>query len=122
MLIFRVENVAGEGPYNSGYWDYQDEMGDTHGSDRVNHPTPLAEPELDGIDSDEVCGTVSPESLLAWFDGYWNPLADAGFAVSIFDAENARTSSTTGQAVFLQSTPRLDRVDIQTFLRSLGEA
>lgn len=64
-----------------------------------DHPTPWAD-ELINISHYEVCGFADFDSLLYWFSEYTEWLHDLGYVANVFESDDARVSSTTGQAVF----------------------
>lgn len=114
-IIFRVQNDDGIGPYNSAEWDGQTEMRMTHCDD--SHLSPNSDPQLDGISYSEQCACDSPESLLTWFEGWWEALAAAGFRVVIIRCAEVRYGE-NGQCVYGKYAPAEERdtLDIDTFL------
>ncbi|ADE43472.1 hypothetical protein phiSA1p28 [Streptomyces phage phiSASD1] len=97
------------GPYNSE--DYQagttKRMVIAHGGaeQRYQHPTPTADPYLNGLSSWEVCGLSSMDALLDWFAQWLRTLDDAGFVIWTYDVPDAdvRVGRTGGQVVFTAS-------------------
>lgn len=105
MKVYRFENSYGIGPYRY----YKDELMDmvTAHAD-YDHPSPIKDPGLQlFITPNLVCGMDSMEGLLTWFNGYFLGLADSGYEISIWESENARVSSVTGQVVFDRSQATL---------------
>lgn len=65
------------------------------------HPTPRADPLLNGIDSHERCGFDSLEALNRWFEGWGEALAESGFQVWMYEVPDwAVRVGKFGQAVF----------------------
>jgi hypothetical protein len=100
MLVYRFEHPdTGQGPYQFD-GEGADELDDMRWSHQdFEHMAPWMDDRLGGIDSYEVCGCDSPESLLAWFDGWIDELAEVGFMISVRYTEAARLGE-NGQVVF----------------------
>lgn len=65
------------------------------------HPTPWADPRLNGIEPNEVCGFESVESLNLWFRGCLTDLEEIGFEVQQFDVpDDLVRVGMSGQAIF----------------------
>lgn len=115
MLVFRVEDANGMGPYqdssaNTDCWTLCADHAD------MFHPSPLRDSKLRGISPDEFCALDSPEALLRWFRGWLERLAEFGFVVTIYNARYARVGE-NGQALFRKERATLrDTLDIDTFL------
>jgi len=120
ILVFRVQDTDGYGPYNGMSWEGRSEMSSSHCDD--SHMSPNADPTLGGISYIEKCGCDSPEALLRWFDGYWEALAEAGFVVKILKAKEARTGR-NGQVVYCyyDEVDERDTLDIDTFVGLFGD-
>lgn len=114
-IIFRVQNDDGIGPYNAASWSGQSTMCEVHCDD--SHLSPNRDSQLDGISHHEQCACDSPESLLAWFDGWWEQLDAAGFHVVIIRTADVRYGA-NGQCVYDRYAPAEERdtLDIDTFV------
>jgi hypothetical protein len=88
MLIYRIENKDGEGPYWCRFdFPYKHPiltMGEDHCADPVNHPSASKEMMKLGYAEDEftkhhVCGFGSIDQMVQWFDSWLNQLEEWGF-------------------------------------------
>lgn len=97
LKIWRVETMnGGRGPYCSGT-DSLEGMFTAHLE--LEHATPLH----DGIytmQETDYCGFVSREQLDKWFTGWEQQLADAGFAVAVYDVPLDKIKFGRTQVVF----------------------
>ena len=101
MLVYRVENNQGIGPYkvypkpNSIM-----ELCEAHNSSRA-HPAPGADPGL-GVfmQKDYFCGFASEAVLKKWFHGWRKHLRTAGFHMAVYQARKVLVSKYTGQVIF----------------------
>ena len=100
MLVYRVENANGLGPYQYALEAFSGagDMCSAHGDKR--HPGPWhPESDLNGINSREFCGLDSPQALLEWFYDFLVDLDADGFHVSVYSTEEVRVGR-YGQALF----------------------
>lgn len=109
MLVYRIENAAGEGMYRAGkHPDCTSQM-----QNGPHHPTPWEDAKLSSdwqaISNRSAFsfgfGTV--EQLKAWvYRMDWRQeLQDAGFAMYLYDSTEVYTGDT--QAVFIKTGPAL---------------
>ncbi len=114
MRVYRVENEQGEGPYKHTIRKNGQRIGAAHWDDA--HPGPTE----DGLDwavfgyeapfseseyTDKVFGTNSLESLLAWFDGWWDVLERHGYSAEEYEVPDECVAVGIGgeQVVFMRS-------------------
>jgi hypothetical protein len=100
MLVYRIENESGLGPYQSGNlnaFTYSWDMCIAHSN--MAHCAPHVDPDLEGISSDEFCGCDSIESLLSWFYEFLEALEPQGFNISVYEIAEARVGA-NGQTLF----------------------
>jgi len=100
MLVYRVENCHGNGPYmdrtsglNTMYYKHTG----------MNHPSPYNDPALVAISINEYCAFDSPEALREWFKGYLRALKAEGFHIAVYEAKRARVGA-KGQTLFIRKT------------------
>lgn len=107
MLIYRVEDENGDGPYrHPNMNDVLEEMEDAHSwNERDAHPTPHDE----GINVydlhhkkgwDPAFAFSSLESLETWFGDWLKPLTEIGFVVRVYDVYDRRVIETPTQVVY----------------------
>ncbi len=117
ITLYRIEDPdTGTGPYTGRDWRGKARMRYAHQGDR--HPAPWMDPDLGLIRWTEVCACDSPATLKAWFHGFWDALAAAGFEVRAYTvpADRVRIGK-YGQAVFdRQDAPPSVRFDPTSFL------
>lgn len=101
MLVYRVENENGNGPYMA-FAPVLAEMSAAHGD--AEHPTPDEE-GMRCIFADEYCAVQSLEGAQAWFEGYGEVLDEAGFELTVWDAQDVRCGKK--QVVFRKDTARM---------------
>ncbi len=78
MLIYRLEDEAGYGPYQTG--KSIPEMEDAHSNDMDNHPAIYR--DVDGfVANKHLCGFISLDQLKTWFDGWLSNLLNQGYKV-----------------------------------------
>lgn len=99
--MFRVEDAVGAGPYV----DNEDNpalahMFAVHGD--ADHLDPFDDDMLDGIYPDEVCGFPTLCALEAWFEGYDDVLAAAGYKIAVYTTELQTVRYGRKQAVFVK--------------------
>jgi hypothetical protein len=71
-------------------------------------PTPYSDPKLRGIDSEEICGVDSMESLYFWFEDSIPALEAAGFTVNKYDVPDwACRVGESGQVLFRYRVAKL---------------
>jgi hypothetical protein len=99
MLVYRVEDTNGTGPYQSRL-PVANKMSQEHGGSRT-HKTPYGDRILNGISPFEYCGFDSLANLKKWFAGFLRELHGAGFVVTVWDCPDylARTGY-NGQTLF----------------------
>ncbi|MCI3271039.1 hypothetical protein [Streptomyces cylindrosporus] len=94
------------GPYNRDDYnaDLNTDMIRAHGGwgSHKHHPTPAADPYLNGVYSWEVCGFSSLGALLDWFETFLQTLDRNGYALWVYDVpdEDVRVGMRCGQLVF----------------------
>lgn len=91
------------GPYTAGAGKARRVLVCAHSGDGqvAHHPSPQVCPELGYISPDEVCGADSLDSLLDWFSGHLQLLADEGFRVWVYDVPDDMVRvGVHGQALF----------------------
>lgn len=109
MLVYRVENENGNGPYVGGAHDLLWLMREDHNTfydDPADDPHPG--PRDDGIDwmaADEYSALASPEAAQTWFEGYGEVLHGAGFELTVWEAQDVRHGSK--QVVFRKDSARM---------------
>lgn len=109
MLVYRVENEKGTGPYIGGALEILWVMREHHSTfydDPEDDPHPG--PSEDGIPwmmADEYSAVQSPEAAQAWFEGYGEVLDEAGFEMTVWDAQDVRCGGK--QVVFRKDTARM---------------
>lgn len=95
MIVYRVEHpLDGGGPYLGG-WGFEDLKWD-HNNDE--HPGPRQEGLR--IGDDDLCAMSSMDKLIAWFDGWWDRLSEAGFHVAEYEAPKAYVKEGKRQLIF----------------------
>lgn len=101
--MFRVELADGTGPY-AGKEDNAElaHMFAVHGD--AEHPDPFDDDLLEGIYPDEVCGFPTLCALEEWFAGYEDPLAEAGYKISVYTVELQQVRYGKNQAVFVKGS------------------
>lgn len=102
MLVYRLENERGNGPY-MGFSPLLAEMGLRHHGD-ADHPTPEQE-DMWSMDAHEYCAVPSLKGAQEWFKGYGEVLDEAGFELTVWDAMDVRRGEK--QVVFRKDTARL---------------
>ena len=115
MRVYRVENESGDGPY---HWGVSDEDGVNIGSAHTDpqHPGPSEDDLLEAVygsispfdeteHEDKVFGMVSEESLLIWFDGWWEILEGHGHSITEWEVpeEYVAIGTSREQVVFMRS-------------------
>lgn len=104
MLVYRVENENGTGPYLS-FHPLLDQMRNEHA---MQGDDPRPTPDWDGIDdidADEYSAVQSPEAADEWFWGHGKVLDEAGFELTVWDAQDVRCGGK--QVVFRKDTARM---------------
>lgn len=92
MIVYRVEDEAGGGPYRGGKWE--DLLGVLASNPTYSHPTPAD----DGISIYGTrgwhCAFASIEQAKAWFDDTEREaMADRGFQLSVYDAPKVKAGA-----------------------------
>lgn len=116
MRVYRVENEdGGEGPYNG---EVEDRDGVYIGSAHANsqHPDPDEDALCEAVygefspfdeteHADRIFGMVSKESLLTWFDGWWEILKDHGYLITEWEVPERYVAigRSREQVVFMRS-------------------
>ncbi len=82
MLVYRIENEVGNGPYRRTVEGLRPCNVCILQTEKHNHPLPFT----DGIELEQsdFCGFQSLESLYTWFDGYIEKLQQDGFYIAIY--------------------------------------
>jgi hypothetical protein len=101
------------GPYRGPYWPGSDTMCMRHND--LRHPSPLAEYNWEfgqwfsAHRPQAVCGAATLEDLLAWFDGFWTQMSEAGYVIRAYELpkDMIRASADTGQAAAIVSPEHL---------------
>lgn len=101
MLVYRVENERGIGPYLS-FSPLLEDMGKAH-ADR-GHPDPYDD-GITGMMASEYCAVRSLEDAQTWFDGYGEVLDEAGFELNVWEAQDVTEG--VAQVVFRKDTARV---------------
>ena len=84
MLVFRYENAAGVGPYNTFGWCGRDDMIEAHNNvDRT--PGPFYDFPKGTPGHQFAYGCPSLEILKEWFEGFESDLGAAGFIIKVYD-------------------------------------
>jgi len=107
MIVYRVENHKGYGPYDESLWNsndldcirikYKDML--WHHDRSRQHPATY----LDGLRTGDTRrhGFASIEDYLAWFDLKWRlGMAMSGFALSTYDVPKVEVGRSGKQVVF----------------------
>jgi hypothetical protein len=119
MLIYRIENDNGLGPYQHHEGQFSDAypMMCDHSDNR--HPSPWhSSSGLSSIYEFEYCGFDSIVSLAEWFADYLDELDSEGFWVSVYESD-ARVGH-YGQALFQREcATKVDRQPIKILVESL---
>jgi hypothetical protein len=86
----------------------------------AHHPAPHEDVYLSFIADDEVCGFVSQDALLDWFDTWLRVLDEADFRIWVYDVPDAsvRVGRDFGQLVFIAA----DAVLVEDFQIPLEDA
>lgn len=98
MLVYRIQDAFGDGPYNN---DGQvPGLGDAHTDGGIHPP-----PDMDGIeyswDWDEyVCGFGSMPAMLWWFDGWLDKLHYHYHALTIWEVDEEYVREGRKQVMF----------------------
>ncbi len=114
MLIYRIENAGGGGPYTDHLFSDRWKLGSAHRD--KNHLPPSEDPEIRLINQWEICGLSSPAFLRKWFSAMWlKKLHDAGFLVAVYESDEAR-EGLNGQVVFPYQADRVTTYPIPDFV------
>lgn len=107
MLIYRIENSYGEGPYRGKHHAHKlvfDYYSDMYGA--ADHPTPDEDfPGSDvyeAMENGAMCAFSSKDALWEWFLGCEYALRDAGFRVVTYQVPGVVLSSPSGQVMFFK--------------------
>lgn len=106
MLIFRVEDKCGNGPYRRGD-NLASLLANKHNGDS-SHPTPI----LDGIENRQnyFCGFKDLDQLFNWFNPYTEILKKAGFAVSVYEIDKEYVLEGNYQVCFRRSFGYIEEI------------
>lgn len=107
MLVFRIENEEGEGPYL--HKDLSHTPLEIHNYDDIDHPTLSQDDELRRLNlqisfDDKLkyrFGFTGAKQLIKWFDHpcrKW--LAENGYKISVYKISGAHVRSSRFQAIF----------------------
>lgn len=93
MLVYRIEDRYGEGPYRA---DANYDLVIAHGSN--SYPTPYQ----DGIirEKADFCATSSMEGLHSWFIGWIDKLKERGYFISTYKVPKSKVKFGQKQVVF----------------------
>lgn len=100
VSVFRIEKPNGDGPYSDADSRITEHMNAVHGD--ADHPDPSEDPMLDYINEDESCGFANLCDLKAWFEGYGDVLAGAGYIISIYTMPLQYVRYGNNQCLFLK--------------------
>lgn len=107
MLVYRVENENGNGPYmafNPALYAMREDHGTWYPDPADDpHPNPYGD-GLGGMYADEYSAVQSPEAAQTWFEGYGEVLHEAGFELTVWDAQDVRCGQK--QVVFRKDTAK----------------
>lgn len=103
MIVYRVENENGRGPYSTSH-DFRHDLIDAHNYSR-RHPTPNF-PSLDA-ETIWLCGFASQESLNEWFNGWLEKLTSVGFRVVRYDVPDEFVKNSDIQLIFQKDKAEL---------------
>ena len=108
MLVYRVENTLGQGPYSyDAHFSKNYVMMRRHSDSR--HPGPYHYKSLlSGISKSEYCGFNSIDNARKWFAGFIRSLDAEGFHLSVYESSSARVGR-FGQTLFVKSEARFVR-------------
>jgi len=118
-VVYRVENIDGEGPYRANVLGYKmDEMMKAH-NESSYHKDPhedIGIPLWRKANSQFVCGFHSLELLKKWFNGYEEVLHSNGYKISVYSTDIMEKGDR--QCVFLKNEliARWDWQDIGVYL------
>ena len=84
MLVYRIEDANGRGPYWETYGTPCRKMSDSHswGPARYTHPTMHMYDE-----GKHICGCPTLELLKTWFRGYRSLLRRLGYKMCVFEVD-----------------------------------
>ena len=83
MIVWRVENNDGCGPYQSSNEDSPLwAMCEEHNCDQRNHPSVSR-----SYSQNYVCGFQTKNEALVWFDDWWDLLEQEGFDLVQYDCD-----------------------------------
>lgn len=116
MIVWRLENADGWGPYQS-YGDAEVRLTDSHNRDRKGHPGPVRDfglrrwMEFSGESEFEIAlqmgaprniefGNVSNAQLHEWFRGFLTDLKGDGYRVHVYDVPTDDVITSRHQAAF----------------------
>lgn len=96
MLIYRVEDKNGTGPYasNNAEWvesiERHEMVYEAHNYLSPNHPGPLSEswfsiPQYTMPEREYIYGFDSESALKFWFNGFLEPMFEHGFFIKTYD-------------------------------------
>lgn len=99
MIIYRVEDYEGGGPYNgANSLPYFSVLDSEH------QPSPVSDfPDIPGITHESVFGFAKLEQVAFWFQRSLNDLANAGFHVSKYEVTDGKARCSPNQCFFPRS-------------------
>jgi hypothetical protein len=107
MIVYRVEDHLGEGPYG----DFRDRFKQTLSEElrtshalSSRHPGPYEDKLTRFLTQSPhaVFGFDSIDKAMMWFDGYWDDLHEAGFELKTFETTTYQLGSSGKQLVFIK--------------------
>lgn len=112
MIIYRVEDETGNGPYATGGPHQVPHMGWEHTNDR-NHPSPQEDMGVDSVGTRvfrpwvHFCGGHSLQQLATWFEGWVEKLKEHGHTVAVYEVSEEFVIHGKYQIAFERNAARL---------------
>jgi len=115
MLVYRVEDSDGRGPYNS-YMAHVPGLLMAHNQEGPKtRPNTYADPKLRHIMQDhEFCGFTSLTDMGQWFEGFGEALEDNDFTITEYEIDPSLVLHGSGQVVFEKYQAKKVRVHAPT--------
>lgn len=97
MLVLRVENPSGVGPYNGERWNIELPYTEWH-------VTPMKDKGIDRYpEPDEFCGFTGMSQLKQWFAGYFKGLHESDYRLSLYRCPKESVTIGEKQVIFNRS-------------------
>lgn len=111
MLVYRIQDKDGYGPFSNGFYATTPKF-KRHNTDQI-HPTPFEEGLLNpaNIDKDYHCGFSSRNRLNKWFAGIQKELAYGGFVIAVYQVDQQHVKRGQIQLVFRKSKSKLIKTE-----------